>query len=278
VHDFAFGAYKQPQPTTLLAYLLALGHEPDAVIEIDGFNEAALGFSNAKKGGHPVYPYLAGWASATKGLRPDWEVGERMHEVHVTQERASSFAESLRDSGLWRSSFLGQLGLARVRSLRDDYAAAYKRLEQQLQVGPKDSGYTGPHFDASEAAVIETLVTAWATCSREMHGICAAHGIEFLHVLQPTLHDEGSKPLTEKERAGGGAETEWIAGVHAIYPRLREAGKQLAASGVPFLDASGTFQGHTEDIYVDVCHFRERGNELLAEAIARALIEHAQRK
>jgi len=278
VHDFGFGAYKQPQMTMLLAYLLALGHAPDAVIEIDGFNEAALGFSNARKGGHPVYPYLAGWASATKGLRPDWDVGEFMHEAHAAQERASSFAESFYGSGLWRSSFLAQLGLARIHALRRDYAAAYKRLEQQLQTGGKDSEATGPAFDKSDDAVIALIVSAWEEGARSLHGLCTERGIDYLHVLQPTLHDEGSKPLTDKERAGGGAEVDWIAGVKAVYPHLREAGARLATRGVPFFDASGVFKDHPEDIYIDVCHFREHGNEILAEAIAQAFLERILRK
>jgi hypothetical protein len=278
VHDFGFGAYKQPQPATLLVYLLALGHEPDAVIELDGFNEAALTFSNAKLGGHPLYPYLAGWASAAQGLRPDWELGERMHEVRSAQDRASSFAEWLRDSGAWRSSFLAQLGLARVHALRRDYALAYKQLEQFLQTGSQEGHSAGPLFDPHPAAVAALAVRAWEQCALSLKGICAARGIDFLEVLQPTLHDEGSKPLTEKERANGGAGAEWIEGVKLVYPELRAAGARLAQRGVAFFDASGVFREHPEDIYVDVCHFREHGNEILAEAIAQAFRERALRK
>ncbi len=278
VHDFGFGAYKQPQPTMLFTYLLLLGHAPDAVIVLDGFNESALGFSNAAKGGHPVYPYLAGWANATKGLRPDWELGERMHEVHAAHERAESFATRVRDSGLWHSSFLAHVGLARIRSLRRDYAEAYKRLEKLLQTGATQGESAGPPFDASEPALIEQLVRAWSECSRTMRATCAERGIDYLHVLQPTLHDEGSKPLTETETKNAGSETEWIRGVHLVYPRLREAGRELAARGIAFFDATQVFRDHPEDVYIDVCHFREHGNEILAEAVAQAFLEKALRR
>jgi hypothetical protein len=278
VHDFGFGAYKQPQPAMLLAYLLALGHEPDAVIEIDGFNEAALGFSNARLGGHPLYPWLSGWASAAKGLRPDWDLGERMHETRAAQERASAFAEGLRDSGLWHSSFLAQLGLARIRTLRADYAAAYKRFEKLLQVGSREDGAAGPPFDPAEPNVVGLIVRGWEESALDMHALCAARGIDFLEVLQPTLHDEASKPLTDAERANSGAGAEWIAGVKTVYPHLRESGARLAARGVPFLDATGVFREHPEDVYVDVCHFREHGNEILAEAVAQAFLQSALRR
>ena len=48
VHEDACAGYKQPQSVMVLAHLFARGHEPDAVIQLDGFNEAALGWSNAR--------------------------------------------------------------------------------------------------------------------------------------------------------------------------------------------------------------------------------------
>jgi hypothetical protein len=32
------------------------------------------------------------------------------------------------------------------------------------------------------------------------------------------------------------------------------------------------FQDHPEDVYYDVCHFRELGNELLATPVAEAVL------
>ncbi|MBK7644267.1 MAG: hypothetical protein IPJ19_14695 [Planctomycetes bacterium] len=278
VHGFGFGAYKQPQMTMLLAYLFALGHEPDAVIEIDGFNEAALGFHNASLGGHPLYPYLAGWASASKGLRPDWDLGDLMHEVRAAQERASSFAEGLRASIFSHSAFVAHLGLAHIHRLRNDYAEKYKTLERHLQTGSKGGEFMGPAFDREPAALVNLIVRSWEECARDLHGMCAEHGIDYLHVLQPTLHDTGSKTLTEREQAGSSAGEEWIAGVHAVYPRLREAGARLEQRGIAFYDASLVFQEHTEDIYVDLCHFREHGNEIFAEAIAREFLARLPKK
>lgn len=272
VHNFGVGAYKQPQPAMFLAYLLALGLQPDAVVEIDGFNEAALGFGNARRGGHPVYPHLPGWANATKGLRPDWELGEVMHAVRAAQDRAGDFAEKFLDSGLWRSAFLARLGTARMQGLRRDYAQAYKRLQAHLQTGSKDAEFTGPAFDPADSAIADTIVTSWASCALTMSGDCTAHGIVYLHVLQPTLFDPAGRPPTESEMAKSGTEKEWKEGVKIVYPRLREAGAELQKRGVAFFDATGVFAGHDEDIYIDVCHFRERGNELFADAIAEAFL------
>ncbi len=94
-------------------------------------------------------------------------------------------------------------------------------------------------------------------------------------MLQPTLYDPAGKTLTEKEKAGAGAGQAWITGVQSVYPRLREAGARLSAHGIAFFDATAVFNDHAEDIYSDLCHFREHGNEILADAIAQAFLAKA---
>lgn len=272
VHNLGCAGFKQPQPMLLLAYLLALGHRPDAVIEIDGFNDAALGWTNGKSGAHPAYPSLPHWAKATSGLRPDWDLGELLHDVRASQDRASEYASWILDSGLWRSCFLAHALGARLEGRRREYVEAYKRLMEHLEGRGVDAEIRGPRFDAGDEPLAAAIVGAWEASSRAMRGICAERGIAYLHVLQPALHDEGSKPLTEKEIAGATASEAWIRGVTRIYPRLRESGERLAARGFPFLDASRVFRDHPEDVYVDVCHFREHGNEILAAAVAEAFL------
>src|SRR4051812_21618319 len=54
--SIAQGTAKQPQQLLALSYLLALGQRIDLVINIDGFNEFALGYQNDRAGLHPVLP------------------------------------------------------------------------------------------------------------------------------------------------------------------------------------------------------------------------------
>ena len=103
--------------------------------------------------------------------------------------------------------------------------------------------------------------------------MCAAKGIHYLHVLQPTLHDRGSKPLTEKEIAGGTVDPDWIVGIAHLYGPMRASAERFAARGVPFCDATMVFRDHPEDIYIDTCHFKEDGNALLAAVVARSFLE-----
>jgi len=275
IHNYAFGAAKQFQPLMQLCFLLGVGHRPDAVVEIDGFNEAALGWHNAKLGAHPAYPHLLFWADATSGLRTDWEILGHLSEIRTTQVAATRFGDWLLRSGLWRSSFLGHAGLARLESLDRDYHTAFVRYGEYLRGRSVDAANRGPAYATDEEGAEDAIVCCWQEGSASMHGICAERGIVFLHVLQPTLHDRGSKTPTAKEIAKGGADPAWIEGVERIYPRLREAVKRLAERGVAVLDATRLFRDCSEDIYYDVCHFGRRGNELLADAIAPALIRAA---
>jgi hypothetical protein len=272
VHNYALGGYKEPQQLMLLLWLVEIGHAPDVVINLDGANEAALGRSNFDGGVSPAYPYLPRWANVTLGMRSDSEIVERLHEVHERQDRAASFARTFLASGVWRSAFLERVGRQRLEYLRTSYAAAHHDLLALLYARPHEPEFCGPAVAGGESGLRDAIVTCWEQSSLALAGACKEHGIAYLHVLQPTLYDEGSKPLTKKEIEGAKAEPGWADGVPLVYPALREAGKRLSDRGVAFLDATGIFRDHPEDLYFDMCHFAERGNEILARAIAPELL------
>jgi lysophospholipase L1-like esterase len=103
--------------------------------------------------------------------------------------------------------------------------------------------------------------------------MCERRSILYLHLLQPTLHLPGSKPLTETEIAGGDTGTEWIEGVQTGYPILRARGRQLQDAGVPFIDATMLFAEVNEELYYDACHFGVAGHERLADVVVDALLK-----
>ena len=49
-YRYARGGFKQPQQVNMLTWLLGQGFTPDIVVNLDGFNEVALGMDNAKRG------------------------------------------------------------------------------------------------------------------------------------------------------------------------------------------------------------------------------------
>ena len=107
---------------------------------------------------------------------------------------------------------------------------------------------------------------------RQLHALCTDRGIFYLHVLQPTLLDPGSKPLTERERTFLDVEEALVQGVRLGYPRLRAAAARLREHGIAFADASGVFRETPGEIYDDACHFQRPGTELLGEAVGAAFL------
>ena len=275
LHLLKFGrsGFKEPQQANLLVYLLALGFAPEAVIAIDGFNEVALGNENAVLGTHPVFPSAAHWthlASFSRVDREGLDIVIALREKQRAVDRLSAFAL---DWGLWRSCLAGSLALHRLYALRNDCIAEQERYARHFAAASDRLAVRGPTFEGGIDAAVDASVRAWFEGSRALDAICRAHSIACLQVLQPTLHDTGSKPLTPGEIERGKAGEAWVEGVHAGYPKLRAAGMRLRGLGVAFLDASLIFRDRPEDLYVDSCHFNPSGHRILADAIAAALLE-----
>jgi hypothetical protein len=273
VHGHARAGYKQPQLLFVLEYLLALGHRPDAVIELDGFNEAALANANIAGGMHPVYPADFLWNRWTTAGELDPELLERFDEALVARRALVALAERFEDSGAWKSCILGKLGVLRLATLRLRSVEAQEALARELGQRARDGEMPrGPPIDADSARQDAAILRVWEESSVSMAAVCASRGIVYLHVLQPTLHDEGSKTWTAEETASAAVIGSWSSGVHRLYPEMRRIGARLVERGVAFHDSSLVFRDVRETIYIDGCHFAERGNRLLADDVGRALL------
>jgi hypothetical protein len=275
VFSYGRGGYKEPQQLLLVAYLFTLGFQPDAVLAIDGFNECALGNANLVAHVNPAQPSVAHWAHLAADKSLDREALDLLAEMRGPQREASAWIERARRYHLTQSALLGTLVSARIGALRREYVAAATGYVKHLTAAPSPA-VTGPPFPDDPDTARELLVHTWFESSRSLDALCRGRGIPYLHVLQPTLHDTGSKPLTAEETKNGACLASWSDGVHFGYPRLRALGAELRTAGVAFLDASQVFHDVTESLYYDPCHVSPRGNELLANAIAPALLEAAR--
>lgn len=271
----ARGGFKQPQQALQLAYLLALDVRIDAVISIDGFNEVAIGNQNAVLGAHPAFPSVPLWGGIASGGLCDPRNLALIAEVRSQQTAIDAWTSRALELGLDHSAALSSLALSIVERecrARDANMAALSQVI--VQPGSEDA-LRGPLCELGGQDPVAASVRVWAESSRTLRDLCTGAGITYLHVLQPTLHDPGAKPMTPYEEKRSGICPEWLAGVTRGYPLLREAGARLAAEGECFFDASRMFERVTEPIYFDACHLNENGNRMLAKAIlpqfARAL-------
>ena len=267
---YGLPAFKQPQQTNLVTWLLALGFEPDCVINLDGLNEVALGMLNTDHGAHPGYPSFQHWAHLVGGVDTSDETLARAREVWNLRSRAVEIARTALDRGLHRSAALGLLTLSRVERLHAEWGEAHAAYSAALSEAVDPVAARGPVFDESRA--LELCVAIWESSSRSLAALCRARGIVYLHALQPTLLDEGSKPLTEEEQAYTDTYPSVVHGVRRGYPLLRAAGERLREDGIAFVDTSDVFRDVRGTIYHDLCHFRRPGTEILGERLAHALL------
>lgn len=275
VLGYGVAAFKEPQQLLQLAYVLSVGLDIDAVINLDGFGEVAIANANAARGINPIYPRAAQWMRMATDWTVDPECFRLAARLHVLNQRIVATVDDTLASPLRWSAIFGRQASGRLGRLRLDVAESQVEFVSRTRdiAASKDSGVTGPSFDRSGDAPILSAVRTWMESSFLIHSLCVARGIEYLHVLQPTLLDSGSKVPTPEEAAGAIVGPHWLRGVEVGYPLLRHAGSELEERGVNFFDASGVFCGVEERIYRDAVHFGKRGNEILAEAIGQAFLD-----
>ena len=245
LHVYAERGFKEPQPSILLGCLFSFGHEPDLVLAVDGRDEARIGTRNAASGTHPLFPSVEDWARASRGMRTDWTLVERLHELEAARDAARAFGERALRLGLERSAFLGRLALGRLASLRERALLEGRELVAFVAGRPHDTELEGPRFDASSEAVAGTIAHGWERAAKLMHAMCAARGIPFLQVLEPI-------PAAEDGRA---------------VEELRAAAARLSVSGFPVEDLSRLPIGGGP----------VHGEEGLAEAIGKAIGQRTDR-
>ncbi len=268
--DIAVSGYKQPQQLMTLNYLLALGAEFDVVINIDGFNDVVLyEAENAAHRDFPAFPRSWHTRVSTSGPRVAKYVGRLEYQVENREDLARGYSRAP-----WRFSPLCNLlwwifdsrAEMRILALQDEYRQDVSTTRNYAVEGP---GWT---FKTT-GELYRHLVSLWKNSSIQLNKICAANGIRYYHFLQPNLVLSGSKPLTPDEQSMADHRDEmYRPGIKNGYPLLIQEGPDLKARGVRFTDLTRMFDGHPEPIYCDICHFYQAGNDVMADRVAKAIL------
>ena len=206
------------------------------------------------------------WLHHTEAAAQDPARLELLVDTHVARRRLVERCRAALDSGTLRFALSGTRRMHELYRLRDAWVGAHEAYNAAL---PGD--VPRPEASALRAAQLESA-DCWYESARLMHALCRARGVRYLHFLQPTLFDEGSKPISAEERAKCVGPRGIDPRIKAGYDLLRERGRRLQEEGVEFHDTSGLFVGVEETLYFDRAHFGRRGNELLGGRIAAALL------
>lgn len=266
----ALPGYKQPQQLMAYNFLLTLGAEFDAIINIDGYNETVLTISeNAQLNTAISYP--RGWHGRVVAMA-DPSVSADAARLLQLRGKRQQMAKSTQTS-IWRWSYLYNL----IWLMRDRFAWA-EQADLGLHVSKsKLHSFTthGPKNQFAGDALEPEVAAMWQRCSLQMHNLCQANKTLYLHVLQPNQYVPDSKPLSKKELKDcfdpDDSSAEFVP---RMFPRLQELGRALQARGVEFSDQTKVFSGVEETLYVDPwCHFNNEGNRLLGIAIADRLLQ-----
>ena len=272
VYKYARGGYKHPQTLNAVQYMLSLGFEPECVLAIDGFNEVALSNENAVQESNPILPSTMHWGALAMNGVVDRECVAMAGRMVENLDELVRFTGKVVSSGAWRSAIVGTLAERRMLAIEDDTRRLRAAYYERMRTLGGEQVMHGPPFRGRGLPAIEDGIRAWTEGSRSLRALCEARGIRYVHVLQPTLHDEGSKPVTDEERAKGVIGESWLEAVKIGYPLLRAAGEKLSRNGEQFFDATRIFAGNAETLYYDNCHFGAAGNRIFADWIAETML------
>ena len=274
---FSHEGYKQPQMALVLAYFLSRGQAFDLVVNLDGFNDVALGALNHERGFDASMP-------SVQHLEP---LISLVNQSALTPEKLESLAAIFRDRRrlVDLEGTIGANRLAAVdvvldryhRRVLDRYARELGRFST-LPSNPPENALiqaTPPIASRDGAALFEDIAGIWARSSILMHELLTIRGAIYLHVLQPNQYYATTRRFSEAEAATALSETSpYRRSVEQGYPLLVAAGQsQLQARRVRFLDATRALDREAAPVYMDnCCHYTLVGNYVLADLVAASIL------
>ncbi len=272
--SLALGGFKQPQQLLVLNYLLTLGAEYDYVINVDGFNEVVLPFSdNMPFQIFPAYPrHWNVYSRKALNKKAVLFLGKQA----VIKEKQQRLAELTINSPLRISNFILFIWKVRNQGMTHRLIEMESQLRSELQNSEAGLQTRGPAFNYSDTAgIFAYQANYWGQCSRQMHALASHFNFTYLHFLQPNQYLAGSKNLTSEELsvAYEAGDFAYKKAVQLGYPLLIEEGKKLQGEGLRFEDLTQLFNNEHATVYADkCCHFNLKGYNTIMNKIAGAIV------
>jgi hypothetical protein len=291
--SLAMGGFKQPQQLAAFAQAVMLGIPIDAVVNVDGFNEMALGGWNAIAGDHPLLPFMPFYLPIIGFSRGTLSRDAIMQAAAAVSynRKAEKWTQRFTAIPLFQHSQLlrgiaGSIVLAMQRRGKE----AEQRMQALSTTGPDRKLNSKDVFTLPDPclqvrdACAELIAEMWQRMSSAMHGIAREASVVYVHVLQPNQYVENSKVFTEAEKKkafahGPGFAEAWGRAAAAGYPALKKRGQRLRALGVPFHDLTHIFRNRSDTIYRDeCCHVNWVGNQILGRVVGEILADEILRQ
>ena len=278
---FSHEGYKQPQQLLILSYFLSIGQAFDLVVNIDGFNEVAISPLNTARGTDLSMPSVIHMDPLTALLdQSSMSAGkvEALSRIHGYRQRLNAVAA--RANGAWSAAW--HVALTRFHGVLDRrYRAEVARFDALPATGPSLVRVTPPVRARAGAELYRDIASQWARSSVLMHQMLAGRGARYVHVLQPNQYFTTRAFAPGEAAVALAADSLFKPGVEQGYPALQAviASGDLATAGVTVVDGVHLFDAERAPMYIDnCCHYTRRGYEILADAIAAAVVETERSK
>jgi hypothetical protein len=266
--------YKQPQQLLVLSYFLSIGQTFDLVLNIDGFNEVTLSSFNNQRGldiSMPSAMHLDPLVNLVNQATLTPEKLQSLAAIGQYKERINYLVGRLQRNRIAAINFV----LERLhRSATTSYQAEVARFAA-LPSNPSDASLilaTPSVTPRDEAKALADAAKSWSDASTLMQTMLSARGIPYFHVLQPNQYFTTRSFSAEEAKVARSDASPFKTGAEKGYPLLVKESEGLK-SRVNFLNATGIFDRESSAVYLDdCCHYTLRGNQLLADAIAKQIL------
>ena len=273
---FSHEGYKQPQQALVLGYFLSLGQPLDLVVNIDGFNDIALGSLNHERGVDPSMP-------SAQHLEALINV---VNQSTLTPDKLASLAAVFSDRRLLidlreriRTNRFASVNFVLDRYytvVRNRYVRELGRFNR-LPSNPLDNTFVQvapPLESRGHAQVLAGIAGGWANASALMHDMLARRNAAYVHFLQPNQYYGGRTFGAAEAKVAINDASPYRSSVKEGYPLLVEAGRTLRSRSVLFFDATRAFDRESAAVYMDdCCHYTKTGNDILADFVAASILE-----
>jgi hypothetical protein len=267
----AQGAQKQPQQLIELAVLLAMGQRIDLAVNIDGYNEFALGMHNLAAGLHPILPpagIMRGLANEVSGLegspehyRLACEVLEARTQVRQQTERSAAARTGLTYGVAHTRAVLARSALAKS-------AMAYEIFMHTASAAKVDGRLSLDMAAPKPEDPIQDLFDLWLRSSNEMRALAAAGATRYLHIVQPNQYFSRHRFSEHEKRIA--VSTSLPIGLDRGYALIEQRMPELARLDI--VSAIDLFDAVEGEVYADdCCHFNGPGETLFAEYVAKEI-------
>ncbi|MBI2189518.1 MAG: hypothetical protein HYU37_20675 [Acidobacteria bacterium] len=273
---FSHEGYKQPQQALVLAYFLSRGQGLDLVVNLDGFNEVALGALNHERGfdaSMPSVQHLDPLINLVNQSALTPQKLESLAAIFRTRQRLVALSETLERTRV--ASVHVALDWY-YRRVLDRYTRELGRFAALPSNPPANAliQATPPVAPRDRPALFADIAGVWSRSSLLMHEMLEARGSVYVHVLQPNQYFSTRRfPAGEAATALSDA-SPYKRSVEEGYPLLVATGEsELRPTHVRFFDATRVLDTPAEPVYMDnCCHYTRAGNHVLADFIAASIL------